>query len=334
VLHLGETTDRSQFAIAVKGGDRLTDFGADIEVDGSLKAINAKAVNFTGGLNILGTVRSMTARDMTDVDFGVGSSGPAMTLKLGHVANMRLTTATPIASLSVVSWGWLEDTQNPGIPFDQLSRISAPWMLKGASKGDFSAIVTLNGEGAPRTTLGSFKVGGMFAGEVIVLGHVGSFSAASIDGGLLLASGLVGSFTIGTAAEATLWAGSVGKVTVGSILNLEVGAGASFTAGQFGAISDGDGSAVAWSAGSIADIKVKGQTVRARFAAGVNPVNGTLLDDDDLAAGNGAIGRITLAGPASDVLFAAVTLPGQVRIGAERVFTLEDDRFLVLEPLS
>ncbi len=334
VLRLSGTGGASVLAVTTKGGDRMTDLGLDIEVDGSLRSINAATTNMTGGLNILGTLGSISVRDVTDFDMGIGSAGPAMTLKMGHVANMRLASVSPIAAMTVASWSWVEDVNRPDLTSDRLSRIDAPWMLRLTSAGDFSAIVTLSGGGAPRLSLGSATIGGVFSGEMIVLGEVGALKARNIEGGLFLASGNVASFTCVQATLATLWAGSIIKVDVGTVVNLEVAAGASFSAEQLGAISDGDGSAVSWGTGAIADIKVKGHVERARFAAGVNPVNGVLLDVDDIAAGNGVIGRLMIGGSASDVLFAAVTLPANAKIGGVMVLTAEDGRFLMLEPVS
>ncbi len=333
-LRFQDTTTSSIATMAVKGGDGLVDTELDISVDGSLKSFFAPKVNFSGSLNLLGTLGALTTGDLTDFDLGVGSSGAAMVMKMGNVANGRVSSVTPILSMDVTSWQWLSDPNNPDAPEDSLSRITAPWMGRLLSRGDFSAITTMTGTNAPRLTINTATIGGTFSGEMIALGNVGAFKAASIDGGLLLASGVVSSFTTTNAVEATLWAGTVTRVEVTTATNLEVGAGATFTSDDMDAISSGNGGAVGWAAGSIGDIRIKGEVGRARFAAGVNPVNGTLLDEDDMPGGNGMIGRVEIRGQAQDVMFAAMTLPLRAKIGGVSLLTADDARFLLLEPVS
>lgn len=333
VLRLSETNGASKFAISTKGGDKMTYVNLDIQVDGSLKSIDAKTTNFTGSLSVLGSLDALNALDVTDFDMGVGSFGRAMTFKARDVTNLRMTTVAPIGAMTVASWSWVEDLESD-LPPEELSRVTAPSLAKLTSKNDFSAIVVLTGEGAPRATLGTAKIGGGFSGEMIVNGNVSTFTTGLMGSGLLLASGTIARFSCGWAEEATVWASTIAKVEVGTVINLEVGAGATFSAGQIEALSGGDSSGVSWGAGVIGDIRVRGDAVRARFAAGVNPVNGVLLDVDDLAAGNGTIGRISVGGAADDVAFAAVNMPETVKFGRTAIFTPEDDRFLFLEPVS
>lgn len=331
VLHFGDTSSASAFSMAVRGSP--VDAALSIQVDGSLKLFDARAVNLSGEFNALGSLGGFVSRNLTDFDMGIGSAGPAMTFKAAEVTNLRLTTVAPIASLDVTNWLWLSDPDHPDIPQDQLSRLNAPWIGKLSSRGDFATIATLSGVGAPRLSLAGARIGGAFSGEIIALGNVGAFSAASIDQGLLLASGTVASFATVNAVEATLWAGAVTKVDIGSAQNIEVAAGAGFSSDDLAALSDGDASAISWGAGSIADLRVKGSVSRGRFAAGVNPVNGTLLDSDDITAGPGLIGKVTI-GAADDVLFAATNLPLRAKIGASLIITADDDRFMLLNPVG
>jgi hypothetical protein len=164
-----------------------------------------------------------------------------------------------------------------------------------------------------------------------VVGNMGTFIAASIDSGMLVTSGSIAAVATTLAIDASIWARSITKLDVGTITSMEVATGSTFDATALGALADGNGAVITWGAGSIGSITVKGDIAQGRFACGVNPVNGIVLDEDDLNAGAGLITKIAIGGSASDLIIAATTLPTVAKIGNATVRTASDSRFLWLD---
>jgi hypothetical protein len=83
--------------------------------------------------------------------------------------------------------------------------------------------------------------------------------------------------------------------------------------------------------GAIGSIAVRGSLGCGRFACGVDPGDGSVLNADDAIAGRGAIGKIEIRGTADDLIIAATTLPPSARIGGVIVRTELDTRFMWLD---
>jgi hypothetical protein len=331
-LMLIGTTEKSTLSIAVRGGtDRMTDISLNVIGEGSLRAIDGRMVNFSGGrIELGGTLGAINALTLADTDVLIHGSGvPTRIAVRGDIVNLRYDSQSPIHTLQAYAVLWLEDNSRPELGVDELSRIEAPWMGRLNVREDFSAIVGLWDQNT-RFTLNNARIGGVFSGEFVVRGDVSQFSAAWITNGMLLASGTVRTFTTGMAIEASLWAGHVQRVSVNVVTNLEIAAGASLTEQGYRYVLQGEGSAVSWGAGTVGTVNVRGNVQRIRIAAGVDPINGSLLDQDDLWAGAGSIGAIDLRGTVNDAYFAAAFLPERARFSGIQVFTIDDDRFLYL----
>lgn len=330
-LDLIGTTTASVFTMALKGGDRLANIDNDMNIAGSLKSFAAKGVSFTGSLIVGGSMLDFTAADLTDMDMTIAGTGAAMKFKAGSIANLRLDSATPFASMDFTAWEWLTDEANTDLELTELSTLKAPWIGKLTTRGEFSAISSISGVNAPAVSVAAMKIGGAFSGQMAVVGNVGTFVAGSMDSGMLVTSGSVASINTARAIDASVWARSITKLDAGTITSMDVATGSTFDATALEALADGNGAVITWGAGSIGSITVKGNIAQGRFACGVNPVNGIVLDEDDLNAGAGLITKIAIGGSASDLIIAATTLPTIAKIGGASVRTASDSRFLWLD---
>lgn len=321
----------SQLIISLKGGDRTANLENNINIAGSLRRFDARNVNFTGSIAVAGSVREFTAGNLTDMDMTVFGGGAAMKFNAGAVTNLRLESATPLASLDVTSWEWITDDTRQDLAENELSTLVAPWIGKLTTRGEFSAVTSLSGAGAPGLTLNTAKIGGVFSGQMAVVGNIGTFGAASMNQGLLVCAGVIARANITLAVDASIWATSLLRLDVGTITSMDVGAGVTFDATSLGGLADGNAQLLGWGSGNLGSISVRGSVGTARFVAGVDPVNGTFLDEDDVNAGLGTIGKIDIKGTATDVLFAGTTFIATAKIGGSSVQTALDDRFIWLE---
>jgi len=322
---------KTNFAITTRGGDKQINLDNDINIAGSLKQFDARGVNFTGSMAVGGTLGSFTANDMTDMSMLVAGNGAGMKFKAASITNLALESATPITQIDFTTWQWLSNPDNPDESETDTSKLTAPWIGRLTTKGEFSAITSLTGLGASKTTLSQARIGGIFSGQMSIHGNVGSLTATTMDQGMLVASGTVNSVNVTNAVNATFWVRNLVKLDVGTAGIIEVGAGAMFDATGLEALSEGNASVITWGSGSIGAINAKGSIEFGRFAAGVDPVNTTFLDDDDRNAGNGLISKIDIKGQADDVLFAASGFPSTVKIGGQKIVTSVDDRFFTLD---
>lgn len=321
----------SNFTIATRGGDKQINLDNDINIAGSLKQFVAKGVNFTGSIAVGGTLGSFTVNDMSDMTMLVAGNGAGMKFKAASIINLALESATPITQMDFASWEWLSNPDDSEDSQENASMLTAPWIGKLNTKGEFSAVTSLSGLGASKATLSQAKIGGIFSGQMSIHGNVGSLTATTMDQGMLVASGTVNSVSVTNAVNATFWVRNLVKLDVGTAGIIEVGAGAIFDATGLEALSQGNASVITWGSGSIGAINVKGTIEFGRFAAGVDPVNTTFLDDDDRNAGSGIISKIDIKGQAGDVLFAASGFPSTVKIGGQKIVTSNDDRFFTLD---
>ncbi|MCX5688953.1 MAG: hypothetical protein NTV94_04065 [Planctomycetota bacterium] len=330
-LDLIGTTNATVFTMALKGGDRIANIDNDMNIAGSLRSFAAKGVNFTGSMIVGGSMLDFMAGALTHLDMTIAGTGPAMKFKAGSIANLRLDSATPIAAMDITDWQWLTDESNPDVPITELSTLTAPWIGKFISRGEFSAITSITGVNAPAVSVAAMKVGGAFGGQMAVVGNVGTFITGSMDSGMLVTSGSIAAVSTALAINASVWARSITRLDVGTITSMDVATGSTFDATALEALADGNGAVITWGAGSIGSITVKGSITQGRFACGVNPVNGIVLDEDDLNAGVGLITKIAIGGSATDLIIAATTLPTVAKIGSATVRTASDARFLWLD---
>jgi hypothetical protein len=325
------TSTASQMSILLKGGNSLANLDQTINIAGSLGKLVAAGCNFSGTLSVSGSLGDFTAGDLTDLDMTIAGRGPGMKFKAGNITDLRLNSNTPIAQMDFGDWQWVADPSRPDLTDTQLSTLTAPWIGKLTARGEFSAITSLSGVGAPGgTTAMQIKIGGTFTGQFSANGTIAAFAATTVDQGMIVCSGSLFTATIGNAIDASIWARSLLKLDLGTAANIDVAAGATFDATALSALAQGNRAVIGWGAGSIGAITAKGNITRGHFAAGVNPTDGIVLNGDDVQTATGAIGKIELKGTTGDVLFAASSLPAIAKIGALSVRTATDGRFILL----
>ena len=328
-LDLIGTDASTQFTIGAKGGDAAATLENTINVAGSLRRIDAKGIDLTGSLTVAGSLGEFAARDIDELDMTVSGTGAPMRFLARDVSNLRLTTATPVSQMDVTSWSWLvaaEDTSP-----DATSTFTAPWIGRLNVKRDFSALTSLTGVGAPANSLGSVRIGGTFGGQFAIVGNVGSFTAATVDSGMLISSGTVDAFAAAATTVGSVWARSLLRLDLGTAERIEVATGCTFDATALPALTEGNGAVVTWGGGMIGSIAVRGALGCGRFACGVDPGDGSVLNADDEIAGRGSIGKIEIRGAANDLIIAATTLPPAARIGGAPIRTELDSRFMWLD---
>jgi hypothetical protein len=328
-LDLIGTDGSTQFTIGTKGGDKAATLESTINVAGSLRRIDAKGIDFTGSLTVGGVLSEFAARDLDEFDLTVTGTGAPMRFLARDVSNMRLSTATPLAQVDATSWQWLVSSGDASP--DATSTITAPWIGRLNVRGDFSALTSLSGLGAPAATLGAARIGGTFGGQIAIVGNVGSFAAAAVDSGMLISSGTVGSYSAASMSVGSVWARSLLKLDLGTAERIDVATGCTFDATALSALSAGNGEVITWGDGLIGAIAVRGSLGCGRFACGVDPGDGSVLNSDDEIAGRGTIGKVEIRGLADDLVIAATSLPPLARIGGEGVRTAIDTRFMWLD---
>lgn len=176
---------------------------------------------------------------------------------------------------------------------DSGSFVHAPAIGKLVSRGDFDADLTVTGFTTLATALGSATIGGSIVGGV---------------------------------PRAARWAinGNIGKVRVaGNIKSLQVLGGA--LPGPQGQLASPP---AAYTGTQIAALDVAGSVTSSILAAGLDPVDGVLLNSDDTLLSAGAIQFVRIGGALStDSRVLAATLPDSVSVNGQKIATANDPRF-------
>ncbi len=169
----------------------------NLDIDGDLKDIKGKGALLTGSIDIAGGVTKLQLGDVADdhtITIGGSALATPVKILMGHVTDLVINSATPIAQLKALSWRDTDAT---------LDRISAPWLGKLQIAGDFAAGLLLSGEGVSGATLGNAKVTG------------------NLTGGVWNVSGDAGSITVGSAAAdwSAAFTGKVSKMRFNGDVN-------------------------------------------------------------------------------------------------------------------
>gem|GEM_PF-6194382 len=173
------------------------------------------------------------------------------------------------------------------------SFISAPDVDKLTSQGDFDATLNVTGTTKGARVLGQVNIGGS---------------------------------VIGASTNPVRWAvnGNTGKIHIGGdVKNLRLLAGA-----QLGSAGELTSPPATYSGTDIQSFEVGGSVSSSLISAGLDPVDGVLLNGNDTLLNGGAIGSISIKGVASnDSRFLASDLPTNAKIDSTTVATAQDPRF-------
>ncbi|HWE92550.1 MAG TPA: S8 family serine peptidase [Tepidisphaeraceae bacterium] len=247
-ITLDNTTGASVFTIRASATTI-----ADVVVNGSLGALNARSTNLTGGLSVSGSLGRLQLADVNGGFDGrsitIGAAAGPMTVLLGNVTNESFSTPGGVSSLTAKSW------VNNGEASVMISAASIGPMKIGGDLGASiiagslgktkvagelaSGIWTVRGSGADLNVIGSIASGwtatfsgalgtvklgiddgALTASSIKALKIVGDASNAAVN--VTSGSGVVlGSLTVGGTVNNSQFrtVGSIGKVTIGSFLN-------------------------------------------------------------------------------------------------------------------
>jgi hypothetical protein len=249
----------------------------------------AADITITGSVDLLSAV----AIDNGNVNLstaGTGTPGPTGVTP-GPVRVPQITIGTIVTGYALTSLAPIDVFRLGSAELD--SAITAPSIGKLTCAGDFNAQLTLTGLVSSATVLGSIDIGGSIAGAA------------------------VGNDT---------WAinGNIGRIRiVHSAKNLQVLGGAKL--GLNGQITEPP---AAFSGVKILSIAVGGSIVSCEFFAGLDPVDGVLLNSDDKLLAGGSIGAIAVSGSVSaDSRFEAASLPAFAIVGGTKIATSGEPRF-------
>ena len=156
----------------------------------SIGKIDAKAVNLHGNLLITGTAGSVALGNIVGPStFTIStpvSAKDMLTVTLGRITDLSISSGTPIKSLTAIDWqdnnGTSDTTNTPWIDTLTLSGSKTETAM-----GDFEADLTLSGTGAPK---------GLALNKVTVVGNIQGSEWS-------LATGGIG--TISAGATASTW---------------------------------------------------------------------------------------------------------------------------------
>ena len=189
----------------------------DIIVDGSIRSLSLKGVDLTGDIEVSGTLGSLTANNI--VGPGTITIGPAsshkhtVTLRLNHLTDMSLDSATPIRSIIVSGWtdddGIADSITAPSL--DRLQVRAARRSALVARPGAFDAGLELTGSG---TVLGAVRIAnGLNSAVWNISGSVGKVAVAGdIENWTMIVGSNVGALQLGNVISADVEVGgSIGK---------------------------------------------------------------------------------------------------------------------------
>jgi len=278
----------------------------NITVDGSLKKIDARFVNFDGDVSITGSLSEARFNNASgDSTFTIGSGGKDVRLAFGDVEDLSITSAAPIAELRARNWA---DTNST------VDLISAPSIKRIFTKNDFGASLALSGEGARKKVLDNVDIKGQVTGGTwVIQGNVGDIASWGIlDAWSASISGDVKSLRVHGQTAGTITARSFDKIDLkGSVDSLLVLAGASL--GDDGLLGGVDVDADTFGGGTIKSIHIRGPVTSSTFGAGIDPVDGILFNgNDDFVTGASRIGKLNIRGQVTDSFFLARNLTGDV----------------------
>ncbi len=174
---VGTTTDTT--VSIVPRGAAKTQVGS-ITSTNTILQLNAPKVKLLGDLSINGGAVTILLGDVTSnqkITIGSEPTFPnrMVDLKLGHVANLNLTSGTAIRSLSVIDWLDTDMTQD---------LVQAPFIGAIRAAGNFQADIVATSSNAG-VSLASFTVKGGATSQVTLAGGAGTINVGGWSGGSL-----------------------------------------------------------------------------------------------------------------------------------------------------
>uniref|UniRef100_UPI003CF3B8E5 Ig-like domain-containing protein n=1 Tax=Massilia sp. TSP1-1-2 TaxID=2804649 RepID=UPI003CF3B8E5 len=285
------TEGAAGYTIAVSGSDATTQLSATtsggdgrmalaaLDVAGEMKSFSAATADLTGAITVSGALRTLVLGDATNAQIVTGGSG-LLDISARNFSGVRVNTSQVANTVKLGSW---TASATKGAMFQ------AGGLNSLTVERQFTSDLILSGAGAGLLVLGNVKVGGSVgAGVWSIAGRAGNIAFGSSDalwranvkGALsqLVVAGDVG----GLLAAASLQMLQV----VGSARNFTVLVGADL--GSDGVLGGTGSAADTFSAGTLGRVRITGAVSGSTFMVGVNPVNGSFNDGDDVLLGTAA----------------------------------------------
>lgn len=205
------TTDRSTLSFKARGGDGLLRVNG-ITADGTLGAVSARPIVFTGQMAVAGTMRRLDVGQIENAALNIGGSpnDRALSLSVGSVTESDLNFGAPLASAKFGAWPGEFPPPLPTEPDPPAGVLAAPSIGR----------LTVNGDFAPRLNAGSLssaKLGGeLSGGKWEVGGALSKLLAASVRDWDGLAAGEVGAIRVnGSFFRGDITAARVKSIRIG-----------------------------------------------------------------------------------------------------------------------
>jgi len=309
-------------------GALITSFGSGGKLVLAPEAPSANRELHVGDL----VVRAFGTRQPDgSVVIGTSNSGPRTTptpaLRRLNVPGTRATpTGSKVAEFGIVggrktAYSFTDD-DGTAATFTLRNGTASVW-LEG---GTISLVIADSGPGAALSIKTAGGDGRMSLGGITVNGSLRSINARTIDlAGTLYTTAVVGRVTLGNVTGTIAAGGGISSLTVDSLNKARVFSGAML--GTDGKLGGTAAAADTFASGYIGRLKVNGAITDSLVSAGLNPVDGTFANGDDVVAGGteSQIRSITAASADDKSKFYTGTF-GRVKIG-EKVDIVADARF-------
>lgn len=332
ILALGTSLSGGQGNTAVvaldDSGGLITSFGNGGKLVLAPEAPSANRELHVGDL----VVRAFGTRQPDgSVVVGTSNSGPRTqpTPALRRL-NVPGTRATPKGS-KVAEFG-IVGGRKTAYTFTDEDGTAATFTLKNGTasvwlEGEtLSLVIADSGGGASLMVRTAGGDGRMSIGGITVNGSLKSLNARTVDlTGTLYTTAIVGKVLLGNITGTIAAGGGISSITADSLNKARVFSGAML--GTDGKLGGTAAEADTFASGYIGKIKINGAITDSLVSAGLNPVDGTFANGDDVIAGGAEsqIRSITAASADDKSKFYSGTF-GRVRIG-DRVDVVADTRF-------
>ena len=189
-------------------------------------------------------------------------------------------------------------------------------------------VITDGGKGATVTVKAKGGNGRVNFGDVTINGSLKSMAVKNGDlAGTLSASALIGKLALGEVNGTIAAGGSIASVTAANLTNARILAGTGLGVDRKLGGTGGNGDSYA--GGSIGALKVSGKITGSLISAGLNPIDGTYGNDDDIVVGGAAasfIKSISAKGGADETTKFVAAAFKTAKLGA-KVAIATDPRF-------
>lgn len=215
-----DATTKSSLNISTSGGQRYATIG-DIDITGSMNALNAPGVNLSGDITVSGGLKTLKLKATTSagtivIDSSSITKPSATNIDIPNLSDVSIVSNAPIQSLSTHQYV-IDDGTSRGV--------SAPTISKITATNKVDATIEAN-------SIPSFKAGNLTG--ILEANTIGSVTVNKITGGIIYGAAAYNAKTLGiakvkVAASITngqiVAAGNIGTVQAESISDSDILAG-------------------------------------------------------------------------------------------------------------